>query len=69
MEFMNQTLSQYVTPQAQEMFQLIYTTIEQLYDISSGANKLDSELSNVKQFLVESRKNTSLQFLCFKKPK
>ncbi|RIA91034.1 exocyst complex component Sec5-domain-containing protein [Glomus cerebriforme] len=68
-EFMNQTLSQYVTTQAQETLQLIYTSIEQLYDTTSGSNRLDSELSSVKQFLVEGRKNTSLQFLCFKKPK
>lgn len=66
---MNQTLSQYVTPQAQETLQLIYTTIEQLYDTTSGTDRLDSELSSVKQFLVDGRKNTSLQFLCFKKPK
>ncbi|CAG8584198.1 6305_t:CDS:10 [Funneliformis mosseae] len=68
-EFMNQTLAQYVSPQAQETLQLIYTTIEQLYDTSSGNGRLDSELSSVKQFLIESRKNTSLQFMCFKKPK
>ncbi|PKK78359.1 hypothetical protein RhiirC2_730073 [Rhizophagus irregularis] len=68
-EFMNQTLSQYVTPQAQETLQIIYTTIEQLYDTTSGTDRLDSELSSVKQFLVDGRKNTSLQFLCFKKPK
>ncbi|GES86089.1 exocyst complex component Sec5-domain-containing protein [Rhizophagus clarus] len=67
-EFMNQTLSQFVTPHAQETLQLIYTTIEQLYDTSSGADRLDSELSSVKQLLVDGRKNTSLQFLCFKKP-
>ncbi|CAG8566578.1 3768_t:CDS:10 [Diversispora eburnea] len=68
-EFMHQTLSQYVTPQAQETLQLIYTTIEQLYDTSQESGNLESELGSVKQLLVESRKNTSLQFLCFKKPK
>lgn len=66
---MHQTLSQYVTHQAQEILQLIYTTIEQLYDTSQESGNLESELSSVKQLLVESRKNTSLQFLCFKKPK
>ncbi|CAG8528764.1 23855_t:CDS:10 [Cetraspora pellucida] len=68
-EFMHQTLSQYVSKEAQETLQLIYTTIEQLYDTTQATGNLDSELSSVKQLLVESRKNTSLQFLCFKKLK
>ncbi|CAG8478107.1 13674_t:CDS:10 [Acaulospora morrowiae] len=68
-EFMHQTLSQYVTPRAQETLQLIYTTIEQLYDTGQSSGNLETELSGVKQLLVESRKNTSLQFMCFKKPK
>ncbi|CAG8621305.1 2618_t:CDS:10, partial [Ambispora leptoticha] len=68
-EFMHQTLSQYVTPKAQETLQAIYVTIEQSYDPSQGSGNLQSELSSVKKLLVESRKSTSLQFLCFKKPK
>ncbi|CAG8529532.1 34941_t:CDS:10 [Gigaspora margarita] len=68
-EFMHQTLSQYVSKKAQETLQLIYTTIEQLYDTTQASNDLESELSSVKQLLVDSRKSTSLQFLCFKKPK
>ncbi|KAG9296285.1 hypothetical protein G9A89_014877 [Geosiphon pyriformis] len=68
-EFMHQTLSQYVTPKAQEILQAIYTTIEQSYDPSQGSGNLKSELSSVKKLLIESRKSTSLQFLCFKKPK
>ncbi|CAG8604734.1 2351_t:CDS:10 [Ambispora gerdemannii] len=68
-EFMHQTLSQYVTPKAQETLQAIYVTIEQSYDPSQGSGNLQSELNSVKKLLVESRKSTSLQFLCFKKPK
>ncbi|CAG8479390.1 21874_t:CDS:10 [Gigaspora rosea] len=68
-EFMHQTLSQYVSKEAKETLQHIYSTIEQLYDTTQASGNLDSELSSVKQLLVESRKNTTLQFLCFKKPK
>ncbi|CAG8674429.1 4002_t:CDS:10, partial [Dentiscutata heterogama] len=52
-EFMHQTLSQYVSKEAQETLQLIYTTIEQLYDTTQASGHLDSELSSVKQLLVE----------------
>uniref|UniRef100_A0A8H4A5T4 Exocyst complex component SEC5 n=1 Tax=Gigaspora margarita TaxID=4874 RepID=A0A8H4A5T4_GIGMA len=48
-EFMHQTLSQYVSKGAQETLQLIYTTIEQLYDTTRASVNLDSELSSVKQ--------------------
>ncbi|CAG8802430.1 5283_t:CDS:2, partial [Racocetra fulgida] len=52
-EFMHQTLSQYVSKEAQETLQLIYNTIEQLYDTTQATGNLDLELSSVKQLLVE----------------
>ncbi|CAO3610183.1 unnamed protein product [Cunninghamella echinulata] len=69
-EFMHQTLSQYVTPAASDTLQLIYQTIEQAYDQHQQNNSnLQSELSHVKELLVFSRKSTIVQFLCFKQNK
>ncbi|CAO3635122.1 unnamed protein product [Cunninghamella blakesleeana] len=69
-EFMHQTLSQYVTPTASDTLQLIYQTIEQAYDQhQQHSGNLQSELSHVKELLVFSRKSTIVQFLCFKQNK
>ncbi|KAI8356677.1 exocyst complex component Sec5-domain-containing protein [Blakeslea trispora] len=71
-EFMHQTLSQYVTPAASDTLQSIYQTIEQAYDPqqqSQQSSHLQSELSHVKELLVFSRKSTVVQFLCFKQTK
>ncbi|RUS34654.1 exocyst complex component Sec5-domain-containing protein [Jimgerdemannia flammicorona] len=69
-EFMHQTLSQYVTPVAAETLQQIYSTIEAAYDPQQQhSNNLQTELNSVKKLLVDSRKSTAVQFLCFKKVK
>lgn len=69
-EFMHQTLQQYVTPAASETLQLIYQSIEQSYDANQqSTNDLQSELNHVKDLLVFSRKSTVVQFLCFKQNK
>ncbi|KAI7877332.1 exocyst complex component Sec5-domain-containing protein [Mucor mucedo] len=55
-EFMHQTLSQYVTPAASDTLQSIYQTIEQAYDPQQQqSSNLQSELSHVKELLVFSR--------------
>ncbi|KAI8987114.1 exocyst complex component Sec5-domain-containing protein [Pilobolus umbonatus] len=57
-EFMHQTLSQYVTPTASNTLQSIYQTIEQAYDPQQQqSGNLQSELSHVKDLLVFSRKS------------
>lgn len=69
-EFMHQTLSQYVTPVASDTLQKIYHTIEQAYDPQQNqSSSLQSELGHVKELLVFSRKSTVVQFLCFKQNK
>ncbi|CAO3656981.1 unnamed protein product [Mucor hiemalis] len=69
-EFMHQTLSQYVTPVASDTLQKIYHTIEQAYDPQQNqSSTLQSELGHVKELLVFSRKSTVVQFLCFKQNK
>ncbi|KAI8970337.1 exocyst complex component Sec5-domain-containing protein [Mycotypha africana] len=67
-EFMHQTLSQYVTPTASDTLQSIYQTIEQAYiPTAEQSGNLRSELGHVKELLVLSRRSTVVQFLCFKK--
>ncbi|KAI9492453.1 exocyst complex component Sec5-domain-containing protein [Zychaea mexicana] len=69
-EFMHQTLQQYVTTAASDTLQLIYQSIEQSYDAQQqNAGELQSELNHVKDLLVFSRKSTVVQFLCFKQNK
>ncbi|KAI9311707.1 exocyst complex component Sec5-domain-containing protein [Dichotomocladium elegans] len=66
-EFMHQTLQQYVTPSASDTLQMIYQSIEQSYDAQQqSSGELQAELNHVKDLLVFSRKSTVVQFLCFK---
>ncbi|BGP12574.1 hypothetical protein JCM10213_004839 [Rhodosporidiobolus nylandii] len=69
-EFMHQTLSQHVSPAADQTLQSIYKTISQSYyrRPNSSANELQQELEGLKRTLVASRRATALQFLCFRKP-
>ncbi|KAL0086050.1 exocyst complex component Sec5-domain-containing protein [Phycomyces blakesleeanus] len=69
-EFMHQTLSQYLTPTASETLHLIYQTLEYAYNPQQQhSGNLQSELNHVKELLVFSRKSTVVQFLCFKQNK
>ncbi|GAA5834893.1 hypothetical protein JCM11251_002055 [Rhodosporidiobolus azoricus] len=69
-EFMHQTLSQHVSPTADQTLQSIYKTISQSYyrRPNSSANELQQELEGLKRTLVASRRATALQFLCFRRP-
>ncbi|GAA6031944.1 hypothetical protein JCM8097_003354 [Rhodosporidiobolus ruineniae] len=69
-EFMHQTLSQHVSPVADQTLQSIYKTISQSYyrRPNSSANELQQELEGLKRTLVASRRATALQFLCFRRP-
>ncbi|KAK4057640.1 Exocyst complex component S5 [Microbotryomycetes sp. JL221] len=68
-EFMHQTLSQHVSPQADTTLQSIYKTISQSYyrrPSPDSAAELQTELEGLKRTLVASRRATALQFLCFR---
>ncbi|BGO96556.1 Exocyst complex component SEC5 [Rhodotorula toruloides] len=69
-EFMHQTLSQHVSPLADQTLQSIYKTISQSYyrRPNSSAQELQQELEGLKRTLVASRRATALQFLCFRRP-
>jgi exocyst complex component 2 len=70
-EFMHQTLSQHVSPRADQTLQSIYKTISQSYyrrPTPNSAQELQQELEGLKRTLVASRRATALQFLCFRRP-
>ncbi|GAA5960084.1 hypothetical protein JCM8115_004527 [Rhodotorula mucilaginosa] len=69
-EFMHQTLSQHVSPRADQTLQSIYKIISQSYyrRPDSSAQELQAELEGLKRTLVASRRATALQFLCFRRP-
>jgi len=69
-EFIVQTLTQYVTPTTDTVLKSIYRTISPSYIRQSGAaGELQRELESLKKTLSESRKATMLQFLAFRKYK
>lgn len=72
-EFMHQTLTAYVTPEADQTLQSIYKKISAAYQRTpnlEGSNEvLQNELEALKRTLQSSRRTTALAFVCFKKPK
>ncbi|CDS00803.1 related to Exocyst complex component Sec5 [Sporisorium scitamineum] len=70
-EFLHQTLSAFISTHAEQLLKQVYETISQKYKRVDAAEKdrLQAELERVKQILVQSRKATALEFLCFRRPK
>jgi len=68
-EFMHQTLGQYVTPNAAKTLSELYGRISQAYFRRPGDESLQSHLDSVKKTLADSRRATALKFLCFKQTK
>jgi len=68
-EFMHQTLQQYVTPTAANTFTEIYTTISDSYERRSdnAQQNLQAQLDGVKKTLAEARRATAINFVCFRK--
>lgn len=68
-EFLHQTLSAFISEKAERLLKQVYETISQKYRRVDGEEKeqLNAELERVKQILVQSRKATALEFLCFRK--
>ncbi|SPO21324.1 related to Exocyst complex component Sec5 [Ustilago trichophora] len=70
-EFLHQTLSAFISSKAEALLKQVYETISQKYQRVDKAEKdqLNGELERVKQILVQSRKSTALEFLCFRRPR
>ncbi|KAF9564481.1 hypothetical protein CPC08DRAFT_788512 [Agrocybe pediades] len=68
-EFMHQTLSQYLTPTAAKALTELYNRISQAYSRRPGDENLQSSLDGVKKILAETRRATGIEFLCFRKTK
>ena len=65
-EFLHQTLNDYVTKPTAEILRQVYATIEEKYD-RTDHSRLKEELANVKKLLSATRKKTHTEFLCFKR--
>ncbi|EJD54829.1 hypothetical protein AURDEDRAFT_179883 [Auricularia subglabra TFB-10046 SS5] len=69
-EFMHQTLVQYVTPAASQTLTQIYAAISQAYTRKPGGTEnLQLELDGVKRTLSDTRRATAIDFLCFRPPR
>ena len=68
-EFIHQTLSQFVSTAAEQTLKQIYETISERYQRKSPdeTEMLKQELEAVKKTLISSRRATALQFLCFRR--
>ncbi|KAF8318792.1 hypothetical protein DL93DRAFT_2054306 [Clavulina sp. PMI_390] len=73
-EFLHQTLVQFVSPAASKTLAAIYNSISAAYSRrpqggGGGGGDLQKELEGVKRTLHESRRATAIEFLCFKPTK
>ncbi|KAI9568121.1 exocyst complex component Sec5-domain-containing protein [Boletus coccyginus] len=68
-EFMHQTLARYVSPAATKTLSELYNKISMAYARRPGDENLQGHLDNVKKILAESRRATSIEFMCFRQPK
>lgn len=68
-EFLHQTLARYVSPVATKTLSELYNKISMAYARRAGDENLQAHLDNVKKILAESRRATSIEFMCFRQPK
>lgn len=68
-EFMHQTLARYVSPGATKTLSELYNRISMAYARRPGDENLQGHLDQVKKILAESRRATSIEFMCFRQPK
>ncbi|SJX60772.1 related to Exocyst complex component Sec5 [Sporisorium reilianum f. sp. reilianum] len=70
-EFLHQTLSAFISARAEQALKQVYETISHRYTRADAREKeqLQHELERVKLILVQSRKATALEFLCFRRPR
>ncbi len=65
-EFLHQSVNQYVTPQANDTLSKIYDTISQAYRQQKSSDDFHRELDSLKKRLSDSRRATGMETLCFK---
>lgn len=75
MEFLDRSLLPYVNQDAMDVLNEIYASISQAYasykegpaGSALGGDNLNQELENLKQVLLDARRATGVQFICFRK--
>ncbi|ORY35859.1 exocyst complex component Sec5-domain-containing protein [Naematelia encephala] len=65
-EFLHQSVNQYVTPEANDILSKIYDTISQAYRRQKSSDDFQRELEGLKKLLSDSRRATGMETLCFK---
>lgn len=74
-EFLDRSLLPYVNQDAMDVLNDIYAQISQAYaaykegpaGLAMGSDNLNQELENLKQVLLDARRATGVQFICFRK--
>ena len=67
-EFIAQTLSQYITDRAAEIQSLIYVELDRRTD-DAARMRLQSELPEMRAILKKLKEGTRSEFACFRKPR
>ncbi|WVW81078.1 hypothetical protein I302_103069 [Kwoniella bestiolae CBS 10118] len=65
-EFLHQSVNNFVSPQSNETLSKIYDTISQAYRRQKTNDDFNRELEGLKKLLNSSRKNTGMETLCFR---
>ncbi|KAK6906719.1 hypothetical protein I203_100706 [Kwoniella mangroviensis CBS 8507] len=65
-EFLHQSVNNFVSPQSNDTLSKIYDTISQAYRRQKTNDDFNRELEGLKKLLNTSRKNTGMETLCFR---
>ncbi|KAK9473344.1 exocyst complex component Sec5-domain-containing protein [Dipodascopsis tothii] len=69
-EFINQKMVNYVTPDIDKLFQMSYSTVQDVTDKASlDVTTMTKQLDEMKKLLLRAHKNSRTEFWCFKKEK
>jgi exocyst complex component 2 len=65
-EFLNQSITSFLTPHAKDAFKQVYDIISQRYQRHAAPESLNRDLEAMRKLLSESRRGTGVETLCFR---
>lgn len=65
-EFLNQSVTSFLTPHAKDEFKQVYDIISQRYQRHAAPESLNRDLEAMRKLLSESRRGTGVETLCFR---
>ncbi|CAK9785848.1 unnamed protein product [Cutaneotrichosporon oleaginosum] len=65
-EFLNQSVTSFLTPHAKDVFKQVYDIISQRYQRHAAPESLNRDLEAMRKLLSESRRGTGVETLCFR---